>query len=125
MTDATSRPSDRELQILGVLWRHGACTVREVHERMTGADVEYNTIGKLLQIMQDKGLVRRDESERAHRYVAVVEEETTQRGLLRDLLARAFDGSAAGLVLRALEEEEIGAADRERIRRMLDEMESR
>ena len=125
MSQSRPIPSERELQILRVLWRRGASTVREVHEALgSQADVEYNTVGKLLQIMDDKGLVARNERERAHRYTALVAEDSTQATMVRDLLARAFDGSAAGLVLRALEED-VSAEDLERIRRVLDELEAK
>jgi BlaI family transcriptional regulator, penicillinase repressor len=118
------RPTDGELEILKVLWRRGASTVREVFEalfetRGTG----YTTVLKLMQIMADKGLVVRDESERAHRYEAAAPEEETQRRLVGDLLRKAFDGSARKLVLQALSAERATAEELTEIRKMLDEME--
>jgi len=118
------RPTDAELQILKVLWRRGPSTVREVFEtlgetRGTG----YTTVLKLMQIMADKGLVLRDESERAHRYEAASPEEETQRRLVGDLLRKAFDGSARKLVMQALSAERATAEELTEIRRMLDELE--
>ena len=98
---APRRPTDAELAILRVLWALGAGTVREVavELRREGA---YTTVLKLLQIMTDKGLVRRDESARTHVYRAARSERATQRQLVRDLADRAFGGSAARLALQAL-----------------------
>ena len=95
------RPTDAELAILKVLWARGASTVREVAEAL-GRDVGYTTILKLLQIMTDKRLVKRDESARTHVYHAAYTESQTQRQLVSDLLERAFGGSASKLVLQAL-----------------------
>ena len=97
------RPTDAELAILRVLWQHGACTVRQVHDELSRERPSaYTTALKMLQIMTEKGLVRRDESERTHVYQSRLTEEQTQRQLVRDLLDRAFGGSASKLVLQAL-----------------------
>src|ERR671916_2881108 len=94
------RPTDAELEILKVLWRRGPCTVREVFETLGETkQTGYTTVLKFMQIMSEKGLVRRDESERAHRYEAAIPEEETQRQMVGDLLHKAFDGSARKLVL--------------------------
>jgi predicted transcriptional regulator len=118
------RPTPAELEILRVLWERGPSTVREVHEslereRATG----YTTVLKLLQIMTEKGIVTRDERERAHVYAARVPEADTQRQLVGDLLDRAFGGSALKLVMHALSARRASPAEIERIRRMLDEIE--
>ena len=107
-----------------MLWQRGPSTVREVHEdvereRATG----YTTVLKLLQIMAEKGLVTRDETARAHVYAARVPADDTQRQLVRDLLDRAFGGSALKLVMHALSARKASPAEIARIRRMLDEME--
>src|SRR5919205_2480944 len=120
------RPTDAELEILKVLWRRGASTVREVFEtlgetRGTG----YTTVLKLMQIMADKGLVVRDERERAHRYEPAAPEDETQRRLVGDLLRKAFDGAAAKLVMQALSTERASAEELSEIRRMLDELEGK
>jgi BlaI family transcriptional regulator, penicillinase repressor len=118
------RPTDSELAILNVLWKRGACTVREVHQDLTPATpIGYTTVLKLMQIMTEKGLVVRDESERAHVYSARFTEQKTQRQLVNDLLDRAFGGSATQLVVQALASKKASAADLAEIRQLLDEME--
>jgi predicted transcriptional regulator len=97
------RPTDAELAILRILWQHGTCTVRQVHDELSRERPSaYTTALKMLQIMTEKGLVRRDESERTHVYQPRLTEEQTQRQLVRDLVDRAFGGSASKLVLQAL-----------------------
>lgn len=97
------RPTDGELAILRVLWERGPSTVRQVHEVLSRErPAAYTTALKLLQIMTEKGLVRRDDSDRSHVYHARLTEEQTQRQLVRDLMDRAFGGSAAKLVVQAL-----------------------
>src|SRR6266705_3053973 len=118
------RPTDAELAILRVLWQRGPSTVRDVHEQLNkDGTTGYTTILKLLQIMTEKGLVVRDESERAHVYEAAYSEQRTQRQLLTDLAERAFDGSAAKLVMQALSGRKTSAAELDQIRQLLDEME--
>jgi predicted transcriptional regulator len=95
------KPTDAELAILSVLWSRGPSTVRQIAEQM-GREAGYTTILKLLQIMTEKGLVVRDEAARTHIYAAASTQDQTQRQLVTDLLERAFDGSAAKLVLQAL-----------------------
>ena len=97
----TPKPTDAELGILNVLWRRGALTVKEVHEVM-GEETGYTTTLKLLQIMTEKGLVTRNESQRAHVYQARYTETDTQRQLLTGLLNKAFSGSTSQLVMQAL-----------------------
>ena len=126
VTKRKPRPTDAELEILNVLWRHGPATVREVHAalaetRATG----YTTVLKLMQIMAEKGLVRRDERQRAHVYTARLAEEQTQRQLVGDLLARAFNGSASKLVMHALASQRASDEELAQIRKMLDEFERR
>ena len=97
------RPTDGELAILRVLWARGPSTVRQVHDVLSrDRPTAYTTALKLLQIMTEKGLVRRDDSDRSHVYHARLTEEQTQRQLVRDLMDRAFGGSAAKLVVQAL-----------------------
>jgi len=118
----TSRPTDAELAILAVLWEHGPCTVREVHGQLDG-EVGYTTVLKFLQIMTEKGLVERDETQRAHIYVAAKPREETQGNLVRDLTARAFAGSASKLVMRALSSERTSPEELDEIRQLLDQLE--
>ena len=97
------RPTDAELAILSVLWASGPSTVRQVHETLADArETGYTTTLKLMQIMAEKGLVTRDESARTHVYTAAVSRDDTQRQQVSALVARAFGGSAAELVLQAL-----------------------
>jgi predicted transcriptional regulator len=99
----TPRPTDAELAILRILWDRGPSTVRQVHDILgRERQAAYTTALKLLQIMIEKGLVERDERDRTHIYRAALSEETTQRQLVRDLVDRAFGGSATKLVLQAL-----------------------
>jgi len=116
------RPTEGELAILGVLWRKGRCTVRDVHEALGGESRSvYTTTLKLMQIMTDKGLVRRDESRHAHVYEAAVTREQAQRKLLRELLRQAFDGSVHKLLVQALSAGDVSPEELERIRRVIDE----
>jgi BlaI family transcriptional regulator, penicillinase repressor len=118
------RPTDAELAILRVLWDEGPCTVRRVQE-VLGRDkpTGYTTALKLLQVMTEKGLVLRDESQRTHVYRTRSSEEQTQRQLVRDLIRRAFGGSARKLVMRALESKEASAEELAEVRRLLDRLE--
>jgi BlaI family transcriptional regulator, penicillinase repressor len=121
---STPRPTDAELAILRVLWERGPSTVRQVHaslhaERATG----YTTVLKLLQIMAEKGLVDRDDTDRTHVYTARLSEERTQRQLLQDLLDRAFGGSALKLVMQALSTKRASPEELAQIRQLLDERE--
>lgn len=125
MADKTApKPTDGELAILRVLWERGPCTVREVHDALSHSqDTGYTTILKLLQIMTDKGLVVRDETNRAHVYSTRYSEQRTQRQLLGDLIDRAFGGSPAKLVMQALTETTATADELTAIRQLLDSME--
>ena len=118
------RPTDGELEILRVLWRRGPSTVREVHEALNDArPTGYTTVLKLMQIMAEKGLVSRNEEQRAHVYEARSPREETQAQLLGDLLERAFDGSATKLVMQVLSSRRASAEELEQIRAVLDELE--
>jgi BlaI family transcriptional regulator, penicillinase repressor len=116
------RPTDAELAILRVLWERGASTVRQVHDALAGTrETGYTTTLKLMQIMADKGLVKRDESARTHVYTAMAGQEQTQRQLVQDLMDRAFGGSAAQLVLRALTADGASESELEEIRKLIDD----
>jgi len=97
------RPTRTELNILGILWGKGQGTVRQVHEALNQVESSgYTTALKMLQVMHQKGLVRRDDSSRAHIYSAVMNKEDTQSDFIADLKNRLFDGSTSQLVLQAL-----------------------
>ena len=113
------RPTDAELAILRVLWTNGPSTVRQVAAAM-GREESYTTLLKLLQIMTEKRLVRRDESTRTHVYEAAFTEEQTQRHLVADLLNRVFDGSAAKLVVQALAASKASPEELDEIRKLLE-----
>jgi BlaI family transcriptional regulator, penicillinase repressor len=126
MTRDVPKPTEAELAILRVLWERGPSTVREVHEaiqrgRPSGQSTGYTTVLKLLQIMTEKGLVTRDERTRSHVYRARLSQDTTQRQLVSDLLDRAFGGSAARLVLQALDVSPASPEELKEIRRLIDE----
>lgn len=114
-------PTEGELAILRVLWsRREPMTVREVHAELSkGKDTAYTTVLKMLTIMADKGLVRRDESERSHTYLAVHAEPVVQGSLLKDLMRKAFSGSAATLVQRAIDDDVASPEELDAIARMI------
>ena len=113
------KPTDAEIGILRVLWARGPSTVREVAEAM-GREGAYTTVLKILQIMTDKGLVRRDESARTHVYKATSSEDQTKRQLVTDLLDKVFEGSAGKLVLQALSTGKATPEEIADIRKLLD-----
>jgi BlaI family penicillinase repressor len=117
------RPSETELKILHVLWDSQACTVREVHEVLHAKDgTGYTTALKLLQVMHGKGLVERDDSQRAHVYRAAISKEHTQKKFLLDLVQRVFDGSPSKLVLHALGSQRTTQEELREIRALLNKL---
>lgn len=119
-----SRPTGAELEILGVLWERGPSTVRDVYNVLGRTRrIGYTTVLKLMQIMAEKGLVRRNEDQRAHVYEARAPQDQTQRALVRDLVDRAFNGSALNLMMQALSARKTSAEELAQIRRLLDEYE--
>lgn len=115
------RPTDGELEILAVLWDTGPATVRRVYELIgERRRAQYSTILKLMQIMADKGLLLRDEDQRAHVYRAARPREWTQQQLARHLLDRAFSGSAKALLMGALSAKKTTQAELAELRRLLD-----
>ena len=118
------RPTDAELEILTVLWSRGRSTVRDVHAAINKRKLsQYSTVLKFLQIMAEKGLVRRDEEQRAHVYQAARPREWTQRQLAGDLLQRGFNGSAKSLMMGALSAHKASKEELAEMRRLLDEYE--
>ncbi|TXI28939.1 MAG: BlaI/MecI/CopY family transcriptional regulator [Ottowia sp.] len=116
-----THPTEGELAILRVLWAHRApMTVREVHAELSrGKDTAYTTVLKMLTIMADKGLVQRDESERSHTYLPVHAEPVVQGSLLRDLMRKAFSGSALTLVQRAIDDDVASPEELDEIARLI------
>jgi predicted transcriptional regulator len=126
MEPTLPRPTDAELEILTVLWSRGPSTVRDVHEIIASQKpTQYTTVLKTMQIMAEKGLVRRDEKQRAHVYEAARPREWTQQQLAGDLLRRGFNGSARSLMLGALSAKKATAEELADLRRLLDEYEKR
>lgn len=124
MTKKTSKPTEAELEILGVLWERGEATVREVFEVINQQKtVAYTTVLKLLQIMHEKGLVERDEENRAHVYRAKIEQEETGKKMLDDILQKVFGGSSLKLVQQVLETKRTSAGELKEIRRMIEKAE--
>ena len=115
-------PSDAEFGILTVLWRCGPSTVREVHQTLA-KETGYTSTLKQMQVMHEKGLLRRSERYRSHVYEAAVSKEESQARMAGDLMNRAFEGSAKNLVLGALTAQRASAEDLDEIRQMLDEFE--
>lgn len=114
------RPTDSELAILRVLWERGPSTVRAVHEALVDArETGYTTTLKLMQIMAEKGLVKRDVSERTHVYTARLSQAQTQRQLVADLVQRAFGGSAAALMQQALSTRPATQEELEKIQQLI------
>ena len=119
-----SQPTERELMILAILWKAGPSTVKQVNEKMNKTErVGYTTTLKLMQIMVEKGLLARDDSQFKHIYKPAITEEKTQNQLVNDLLERGFGGSAEKLVMRALSAKKVSQKELVKIKKLLDEME--
>lgn len=121
---ALPKPTGAELTILNVLWSRGPSTVKEVHAALPEPKTGYTTVLKLLQIMLEKGLVRRDSSSRAHIYESAYQAEAVQDQLVANLLSDAFQGSAKNLILRALSVNPSSAAELAEIRKLIDKLEN-
>jgi BlaI family penicillinase repressor len=125
-TSNRPQPTDGELEILNVLWDLGPSTVRDVYAQLSlSRPLGYTTVLKFMQIMAEKGLVRRDEEQRAHLYEAAFPREATQKQLVRDLLDRAFAGSSTQLVMQALSAQRATPAEILQIRQLLDRYEEK
>jgi predicted transcriptional regulator len=125
-TENPPRPTDAELEILTVLWSRGPATVRDVHETIgSRRPTQYTTVLKQMQVMAEKGLVRRDENQRAHIYEAARPREWTQRQLAGDMLQRAFNGSAKSLMVGALSSRKASKQELAELRALLDEYEGK
>jgi BlaI family transcriptional regulator, penicillinase repressor len=122
MADTLQLPTEAELEILNILWERGPSTVRDVHEASL-KDTGYTTVLKQMQVMAEKGLLDRSEEFRSHVYAPRIAKGQTQQRLARNLVQRAFGGSAKNLVLGALSAQKVSAAELKEIRQMLDEFE--
>jgi len=120
------KPTSAELEILGVLWETGPASVRQVFERLSEQkSTTYTTILKFMQIMHEKGFVKRDEKNKAHIYRAAITQDQTQKGLVQDLLDRAFRGSALSLVQHVLEAKPASHEELTEIKRLIAEAEAK
>jgi len=122
--EAVQLPTEAELEILNILWTLGPSTVRDVHTA-SSKETGYTTVLKQMQVMVEKGLLERSERFRSHVYEARTAKEQTQQRLARNLMQRAFDGSAKSLVLGALSAQRASAAELAEIRELLDRFEKR
>jgi BlaI family transcriptional regulator, penicillinase repressor len=126
MSTKAIKPTESELEILQVLWEREQASVREVHEELLKTkDAGYTTTLKLMQIMHEKGLVKRDDSFKTHIYQASVSKEKTQKHLLGKMINTLFGGSSAELVLQALGNHKASPAELEEIQRLLDNLKDR
>ena len=122
-TSKLIKPTESELEILQTLWTRGLATVREVHEDLAKTkDVGYTTTLKLMQIMNEKGLVKRDDSMRTHVYQAAVNKEKTQKHLLGKMIDSLFGGSSTQLVIQALGENKASPEELEKIQALLNNL---
>lgn len=120
-SESLPRPTEAELELLRILWEKQPATVRDIYDALDQARaVGYTTVLKLLQIMTTKGLVVRDEANRAHLYRAAISQDATQNEMLKDLSLRLFSGSAAQLALHALAMEPANAEELDAIRALID-----
>src|SRR5690606_41148027 len=120
------KPTESELEILQIIWTKGLATVREVHEELGKTkDVGYTTTLKLMQIMHEKGLVKRDDSMRTHIYQAAVNKEKTQKHLLTKMNDSLFGGSPTQLVIQALGEHKASPEEIEKIQELLNNMKNK
>lgn len=123
-----SQPTEVELQILRILWQSGGSTAREVHNALASVEAKetnYSTTVKMLAVMLDKGLVKRDESVSPQVFRAAATRKSTQRRMLGDLIDKVYEGSAMSLVLQALSSRKATPDELNEVRRMLDELEGR
>ena len=122
-TTKTIKPTESELEILQILWKKVNASVREVHEELLATkEAGYTTTLKLMQIMHEKGLVKRDDSMRTHVYQAAVNKERTQKHLLGKMIDSLFGGSPTQLVIQALGEHKASPEELEKIQALLNDL---
>ena len=120
----SSRPNDVELAILRVIWSREACTVRQVHDALRAErDTGYTSTLKMMQVMCEKGLLKRDDSQRPQVYRPAIPQEQTQKKIVRDLVKTVFGGSARKLVMQAVQSHKISRQELKEIRNLLDQLE--
>ena len=119
----SSQPTDVELQILRILWEIGPCGVREIHERLQAdKGTNYSTTVKMLAVMREKGLVKRNEKATPHVYRAAMTQQRAQKKMLNDLINRVYDGSSGILMLHALSSMKASAEEIDEIQKLIAKM---
>lgn len=119
-----SQPTEVELQILGILWEQGSCTARQIHNRiLESRETNYSTTVKMLSVMLEKELVKRDGSTRPQVFRPAASQKRTQSKLLKDLIQKAYDGSTGSLILQALSAKKATPDELAEIRTLLDQLE--
>lgn len=122
----SSQPTDVELQILRILWQDGPSIARHIHDSLQEfKETTYSTTVKMLSVMLDKGLLKRDDDVRPQIYRPSVPQQRTQRRMLGNLIDKVYDGSAAKLMLHALSSKKATPEEIAEIRRLLDQMEDK
>ncbi|MFN5134895.1 MAG: BlaI/MecI/CopY family transcriptional regulator, partial [Chitinophagaceae bacterium] len=117
------KPTESELEILRVLWEHGEATVRKVHEELSKTkDAGYTTTLKLMQIMHEKGIVKRDESNKTHKYIPLLSRENIQKQFVDKMIETLFQGSSTQLVLQALGNHKASPEELDEIQELLNNL---
>ncbi|HEX4957505.1 BlaI/MecI/CopY family transcriptional regulator [Lacibacter sp. MH-610] len=117
------KPTESELEILRVLWERGEATVRDVHEELSKTkDAGYTTTLKLMQIMFEKGMVKRDESNKTHKYIPLLSREKTQKQFVGKMIDTLFQGSSSQLVMQALGNHKASKEELEEIQKLIDNL---
>lgn len=117
------KPTESELEILRVLWERGEATVREVHEELSKTkDAGYTTTLKLMQIMHEKGMVKRDETNKTHKYIPLLSREKTQKQFVGKMIDTLFQGSSSQLVMQALGNHKASKEELEEIQKLIDNL---
>jgi BlaI family penicillinase repressor len=123
MINKQTKPTESELEILRVLWERGEATVRDVHEELSKTkDAGYTTTLKLMQIMHEKGMVKRDESNKTHKYMPLVSREKTQKQFVGKLIDTLFQGSSSQLVMQALGNHKASKEELDEIQKLIDNL---
>jgi BlaI family penicillinase repressor len=118
-----TKPTESELEILRVLWERGEATVRDVHEELSKTkDAGYTTTLKLMQIMHEKGMVKRDESNKTHKYVPLISREKTQKQFVGKMIDTLFQGSSSQLVMQALGNHKASKEELDEIQKLIDNL---
>jgi BlaI family transcriptional regulator, penicillinase repressor len=123
----TDGPTERELEILRILWKNGPCTTRDIHSALNEGlskkeQAAYNSVLTILLIMLQKGYVKRDESSKSHVYEAAYKQDEVQERMLEGFIERVFGGSAMNLVTKALSMQATSQKDADKIKQLLEEM---